>query len=178
METLNIKDYLGNLPRFIADKKDTVVVYNDKPCVLYGADEFNESYCRDNSIPIYHTHTFGATIVDFAGDICVGNYQSDFNDFGIDLLVKIVEWLKTKNLNATLIGNEVLIDETYKVASFMSQYIDGCLYTGIHISVNCDSSLVNTICTTKRYTIPKGLTDYGITEQEVNKFVLDTLGQN
>ena len=178
METLNIKDYLNNLQRYLSDKKDTVVVYNDRTCVLYGADVLNDEYCQTHSIIKYKTHNFGGTIVNFAGDICIGNYQPDFNNFGIDFLVNFVKWLNGKGLNAQFVGNDVLIDDIYKVASFMSQYINGCLYTAIHLSVNMDIELIKAICTKPMNKIPKGLTEHGITEQEVNKFVLDTLGQN
>ena len=30
METLNMKDYLVNLPRYLSEKKNTIIVYNDK----------------------------------------------------------------------------------------------------------------------------------------------------
>lgn len=172
---IEIKDYLNNLGGYLTEKTDTVVVYNSATCVLQGADNLNTSYCYVKQIPIYKTHGFGGTIVNFKDDICVGNYQPNFNNFGKDFIIRFAEWLNDKGLNAVVDSNDVLVDGKYKVASYMSQYINGCLYTAIHISVNMDLELIKSICTKPMNKVPKGLTDYGLKFGEINQTILSWL---
>lgn len=175
METIYLKDYLSNIQRYLNNKNETVIGYADETCVLSGATTLNEEYCKTNHLEIYKTHNFGGTIVNFKGDICVANYQPTFNNFGAEFLIDFKDWLRTKGLNAECEGNDVLIDNKYKVASFMSQYVNGCLYTAIHISVNMDIELIKAICTKPMNKIPKGLTEYGITGKEIDEYVLNYL---
>lgn len=175
METIYLKNYLSNLQRYLQTKNTTVVGYADETCILKGADSLNEDYCRAKGISVYKTHNFGGTIVNFKGDICIANYQTDFNKFGEKFLIDLSDWLKTKNINSTMSENDLLIDGIYKVASFTSQYINGCLYTAIHISVNMDIELIKAICTKPMNKIPKGLTEYGITGKEIDEYVLNYL---
>lgn len=175
MEKIYLRDYLTNLPRWLENKNETVVGYADETCVLGGADSLNEEYCRHNNLAVYKTHNFGGTIVNFKGDICVANYQPNFNNFGEVFLVDFKHWLIGKGLNASCEGNDVLIDNKYKVASFMSQYVNGCLYTALHISVNMNLSVIQNVCTKPMNKIPKGLTEFGITGKEIDEYVLNYL---
>lgn len=175
MEKIYMEEYLDNIQRYLTERNETVIVYNNKDCVLQGADSLNDEYCNEHGLVIYKTHGFGGTIVNFKDDICVGNYQPDFNDFGVEFLQGFTEWLKTKGLNAEMCNNDILIDEKYKVASFMSQYTNGCLYTAIHISVGMDIEVIKSICTKPMNKIPKGLNEYGITKEIVDEYILSVI---
>lgn len=175
MEKIYMSEYLNNIQRYLANKNQTVMVYNDRNCVLEGADTLNRQFCDSKGLIIYKTHGFGGTIVNFKDDICIGNYQPNFNNFGSDFIERLAKWLNTKGLNAIVDNNDVLIDGKYKVASYMSQYVNGCLYTAIHISVNMDLGLINSICTKTMNKIPKGLIEYGITSAEINQTILSWL---
>ena len=49
----------------------------------------------------------------------------------------------------------------------MSQNINGVVYTAIHISIGMDLDLIKAICTKPMVKTPKGLQDYGITQDEI-----------
>ena len=167
MRYINFTKYLDELPQLIQNHNETVVVYSDETCILQGENSFN--YIE--GVKIYKTHDFGGTIVNFEGDLCVGNYQYMVFDYGEKFMKKFTEFLVSKGLNATFTGNDILIDDKFKVASYMSQNIGGTIYTAIHISINMDLDLISKVCIKQINKIPTGLTEYGITTDMVKKWL-------
>lgn len=175
MEIIEFKDYLYNLPRYLENKNSSVLVTADKLYVLNGENDYNKEYCNLNGLTVLNTHKFGGTIVNAEGDLCIGNYQHIHNDFGKEFLGSLIIWLNQRGLRATFDNNDVLIDNKYKVASYMSTWVNNCLYTAIHISINVDLELIQNICTKTMNKIPKGLSDFGITTDEVEKFIISIM---
>lgn len=172
MEIIEFKQYLSNLPRYLADKKDTVIVLADELYVLNGQNDYNKEFCESNNLTILNTHPMGGTIINFAGDICIGNYQPIHNDFGDDFLKKLQDFLKQKGIESIIADNDLLINGIYKIASYMSNYTkERCLYTAIHISINMDIELIRDICLKPMNKIPKGLNDFGINHEDVMGFI-------
>lgn len=170
MKTIDMSEYLYELPNLLKDKNDTIIVTNKETCVLVGDNDCNLEFCQSTNLPIYETHQ-GGTIVNFKGDVCVGNYQDTFNDYGKEFMIKYANWLKTKGLNVLFIGNDVIVDENLKVGSYMSTFINGCLYTAIHLSFGMDLDLIRLICKKKMEKTPTGISEFGITEEELLLFV-------
>ena len=173
MRLINFKNYVDELPTLLANKNETVIVVSDEPCILHSGDPLG-----DISIPIYKTHYFGGTIVNFEGDVCIGNYQEKHNDFGNVFMSKLLEFLQHKGLSCELMGNDIIIDGQYKVASWMSCMISECLYTAIHISVGMDLDLIKKICTKPMVKTPKGLADYGISQNDLFDFIERTYNED
>ena len=167
MRKINFNNYLQELPTLLKEHNETVIVYSDKTVILQG----NNNYNSIEDITAYKTHNFGGTIVNFAGDICVGNYQLNYYNFGSNFMKNFADFLKGKQLNASVVGNDILIDGLYKVASYMSQNIKGVIYTAIHISINMDLDLIKKVCVKEINKIPKGLSEYGITTEQVVDWV-------
>lgn len=163
MRKIDFTNYLQELPELLENKNETVMVTSKETCILQGDNEFNSI----NGLPSYKTHDFGGSIINFQEDVCVCNYQPDFNSFGDDLMDLITEFLKNKGLKAERYGNDILVDDEFKVASYMSERLNGCLYTAAHISIGMDLELIKKVCTKGMVKIPKGLKDYGITQKEI-----------
>ena len=163
MRNIDFTNYIQELPELLKNKNETVFVTSRETCILQGDNGYNQI----GGVPVYKTHDFGGSIINFKEDVCVCNYQPDFNDFGDNLMDTIANYLKSKGLNAERYGNDILVDGEYKVASYMSENTQGCLYTAAHISVGMDLELVKQVCTKEMIKIPKGLKDYGITQQEI-----------
>lgn len=160
---INLSEYLQKLPTFLQNKNQTVIGTSNETCILQGENMPN----LIEGIPVYKTHDFGGSIIHFKEDVSVSNYQSNFNDWGDNLMDIIANYLKSKGINAVRKGNDILIDECYKVASYMSEMLNGCLYTAAHISIGMDLDLIKKVCTKEMIKIPKGLKDYGITKEEI-----------
>ena len=163
MRNIDFTNYLEELPTLIENKNETVMVTSQDTCILQGENGYNAV----NDVPVYKTHDFGGSIVNFKEDVCVCNYQTDLNSFGDDLMDLLVVYFKRRGLNAERDGNDILVDEDYKVASYMSEKINGCIYTAAHISVGMDLNIIERVCTKEMIKIPKGLLDYGITQQDI-----------
>lgn len=171
-EITSFSDYLKELPNLISNKNETVFVTSKGISVLKGADNLNEEYCNNNNLNIYKTHQFGGTIINFENDLCVADYQPAHNNFGMRIMEGIKDYLASKDIHSIINENDVLIEGKYKVASYMSTFINGCLYTAIHISIDMNLEIIKNICTKPMKKIPKGLSEYGITQNEMKNLIL------
>ena len=135
--------------------------------------DYNLEYCIEHNIPILHSNRVGGTIVAKANDIDFF-YVMENNNVP-DEIVKILYYLRNvKHLNADLsespdyIGRDILIDDIYKVATFTnSQQGDGSFFSAGHISMSVDLEAIKNICLKPMKKIPKGLSEYGITQEEI-----------
>lgn len=166
MRVIDFENYIAEMPNLIKNHNETVLIKSDSPCILYGVDEFN----NPNNFPTYNTHNFGGVIVNFDTDLCVVHCEVGGFDFGNDLMNSLKDWFVSKGLNATRSNNDVLVDG-FKVASFMSSNHDGVIYSAAHISVKVDLEAIQQICTKPMVKIPRGLSDFGITGDEVRIFL-------
>lgn len=118
---------------------------------------------------------FGGTIVVEEGDIDIV-YIGDFfkNTFAFDFTNYFVKWLQNKGLNAIKDNNDILIDN-YKVYGMSNQgfFFGGQKADFIHIGINTNLENIKEICTKPMIKIPKGLSEYGITTEEVEQVLLD-----
>ena len=60
---------------------------------------------------------------------------------------KIVDYLKSKGLNATTDGNDLMLDGVYKCGSHSSRRYGNILYSAFHVSVGMDLDNIKNICT-------------------------------
>ena len=162
MEIIDIVDYIRRLPELLKEPKKTIIGTANETVILSGADEFNNPY----NLNSYHTHNFGGIIVHFKNDICVGHYETAGWSFGDHFMDNFCNYLKQKNISVERVGNDVLA-EGCKVASYMSQNFNGIVYVAIHISIGMDLEMIKNICTKPMEKTPKGLEDYGITQEEI-----------
>lgn len=79
------------------------------------------------------------------------------------------DFLKDKGLNAVIDNNDILIDG-YKVSSGTEGEIKGWRYFGYQISVNQDIDLISTVCKKEMVKPPKGLSEFGVTTEQVVDF--------
>ena len=137
--------------------------------------QFNEEYCKQNHIELLPYPNSGGCIVIFPDDIICGLLTQDATStFAVDFLNAFAEWLETKDITAQFVGNDVLVDGTYKVASgSIKGFNSDFAYVPIHISMQVDLDLIRNICQKPMVKIPKGLSEYGLTSQEVLEFCTD-----
>ncbi len=129
---------------------------------------YDETFVTENNIPVIRLGNEGGCIIAFPGNIEIGHFSKTLDfDFGNRVKSNVLEFLKGKGLNVSCNNNDVLIDGKYKVFSWSSRRFDEVLFTAFHCSINCDAELIRNICTKPMVKIPKGLTDYGITTEEM-----------
>lgn len=135
----------------------------------YG-NPINKDICDANNIKVISLPNEGGIIVSGPGSISIGHFSKDLgNTFNKDLTNCLISWLQDLNLNVTLYGNDILIDNTYKVASSGTRNFDGILFSTFHISYSVDIDLIKQICTKPMIKIPKGLEEFGISQKQLEQ---------
>lgn len=167
---LHLNDYVEIIKNAIANQQDSCF-YSILPknIVYRGKGDIDEKYCKANGFEIYNSIDFGGGIVGFEGDIVLVILKSEGWALGINLMQVVCNYLRDiKHLNATIEGNDILIDGIYKVASFSSVNVGNrVIYTGIQVTFSADKGIIDHICLKGSVKIPRGLNYYSVTNSEV-----------
>ena len=85
--------------------------------------------------------------------------------------------MKEKKINVIIADNDLLIDGKYKCGSYSSRRFNDILYTAVHISIRADVDMIHSICLKPMNKLPKGLSEFGITTDEIKNFIIkNTIG--
>ena len=128
----------------------------------------DKELCENLNIGVITLPNEGGIIVSSKGSISVGyftkNLQSTFNEI---LTERIVEELLAKGLDIILDGNDILVDDNYKIASSGTRRFKDILFCTFHISYDVDLDAIRQICTKPMVKTPKGFKDYGFSEEDL-----------
>lgn len=145
--------------------------------VNYGFDDKpNFEYCEQNNIACVNIGRRGGTFVVNKGDIGFGYITKGIdNTVGELIYNKFAEYLTNKNLDVEKKGNDILVNG-YKVFGWASNYYQeyDAIYITAHFTLSVDIDLINNVCTKPMNKVPKGLNDFGISQEEILEF-LNTL---
>ena len=174
MNYVTQNDLISELQAGLKKQPRTALVNYTERQVNYGfAEKPNFEYCAKHNIPCVDMGRMGGAFVINKGDIGLGHIAKGLdNSVGFDIYYKFTEYLKQKGLNAESKDNDILIDG-YKVfgwASYHYQNADATFIT-CHFTMSVDLDLINAICTKPMNKVPKGLSDFGITREEVIQFL-------
>ena len=167
----------------------TNIIKEQRECVVYGVpynnyvfvgrnteDQYNKEYCEQHNIELLQFPNQGGVIVLSSGDFDIGHFSKDHDTgFNFKFAEVFINYLKNKGINASLEGNDILIDNKYKCGSFSSRIYGEILYSAFHISIGMNLDLISNICTKPMVKIPKGLREYGIDTEEVKHLFLNFL---
>lgn len=145
----------------------------DTPYVqVHRKTQVDEATCAALGYGIIELYHNGGTLVLNQGDFVTGNFGEPENGWYDRFMTCFVEWLKAKGLNAVREGNDVLVDG-YKVCAYCVTRYGRIDYTGVFIGINTNLDHIKAICRKPMVKVPKGLSDYGITSEEVEQMFLD-----
>jgi hypothetical protein len=80
-----------------------------------------------------------------------------------------------KGYKAEIIGNDIIVEDEFKVASFSSRRFGKTLFGSFQISFTVNMDLIKSLCTKPMKKIPKGLNDYNIYFEEIYRVFINTL---
>jgi hypothetical protein len=166
-------NYFNILESIIKNKEESIAwgVATDN-VIVTGRNAINEEYCKENNLDVYYSTNEGGTIVLSSGDVEFNIFRYGGWKDGENIINKILEYLKTRIENISLQGNDLLVDNKYKVGSYSSKNTGNeFLYTGIHLSVNVDLEMIKNICLKPMNKIPRGLSEYGVTTGEMVELI-------
>ena len=167
------KEWLGRAIRYIqGGLHRTAYLVVETPIVgVYRKAQADEEICNTLGYEIVETYNNGSTVVHNKGDILFGHFAEIENDWYSRFVDYFVNWLKTKGLNADFVSNDIVVDG-YKICGMCTTRYGRIDYTGGFISMNVNLDHIKAICKKPMEKVPKGLSEYGITTEEVEKMFI------
>lgn len=158
-------------------KQEPTFVYGlvDKDYVLVNGNSYDELKRQELNIDILPLPlNIGGSLVVSQGDIEIGILvpESLGNETLIQFVNLLMSFLQDKGLSAEFNGNDILIDG-YKVAGTAQITRNSFAYVACHISLNPNIELIQQICTKKMEKTPKGLSEFGLTTEEITEFLIE-----
>lgn len=158
---------LKNTPR------RSIVDYTDFQ-VNYGFDaKPNFEYCKQHNIPCVDIGRRGGAFAVNKGDIGLGCVEPGLDTTTGQLFYKnVTDHLKCKGLNVEAVDNDILIDG-FKVFGWASHYYEeqNATFITCHFTMSVDLDFIKNVCTKPLNKIPKGLSEYGITREEIIELI-------
>ena len=148
------------------------VVVDSPVAIVHRKTQVDEEVCCELGYEIVESYNNAGTIVSNAGDVLIGHFAQPENGWYDRFIAYFLDWLKAKGLNAVYESNDILVDG-YKVCGMCITRYGRIDYTGGIISVNVNLDHIKQICRKPMVKVPKGLSEYGITTEEVEQMFLD-----
>ncbi len=152
------------------------VVVDSPVAIVHRKTQVDEAVCKELGYEIVESYNNAGTIVSNKGDILVGHFAQPENGWYDRFITHFLEWLKSKGLNAEFVSNDIVVDG-HKVCGMCITRYGRIDYTGGIISMNVNLDHIKAICKKPMKKVPKGLSEYGITTEEVEKWWCEFCGQ-
>ena len=132
-------------------------------------NDCNTIYIEQNNILMQELPRQGGTIVGSPGDVeCIYFITKQQNTGMPEEIQNLVTLLLSKGLRPQIDNNDILINN-YKVASWSTKKLKENILIAVVASVNLDMELIQNICLKTMDKVPKALSDFGITSEEVQR---------
>lgn len=166
-------DWLNEATKYIKGGLHKIAyVVVDRPVVIvHRKTQVDEDTCNTLGYEIVESYNNAGTIVSNAGDVLIGHFAQPDNGWYDRFIAYFLGWLKAKGLNADFVSNDIVVDG-YKVCGMCITRYGRIDYTGGIISLNTNLDHIKAICKKPMQKVPKGLSEYGITTEEVEEMFL------
>lgn len=134
--------------------------------------QFDRAACTSLGYEICESNHVGGVIVANKGDFAFAHFDAPENIWWKRFVPYFVNWLKDKGLNAEFVENDILVDG-FKVCGLSLSRHGRIDYTAGFICLNTNLDHIKAICRKPMRKVPKGLSEYGITTEEVEEMFLD-----
>lgn len=189
MKRFTLKEFSENIQEIIsANNNIAFITINPVTEVNYGDEnDCDLKWAKEHNIPCYNAHRGGGTIVCSKGNVGIAIiYDVKYGWCADKFNAKLLEYLKHQIEGDHLFDennqdychtfrtnhNDILIDG-YKVASGVEMRVGPNLekiYATFQISINQDIEAIEHICKKQMVKIPKALSDFGITTDQIVDF--------
>ena len=144
--------------------------------IVYKPNQVDVDKCKDLGYELFELRSNSGTIVSNAGDIGIGHLGDIGNDWCDCFLNYFVKWLQDRGLDAKTEKNDVLVDG-YKVCGTCVNRYGRIDYSCGLIGINTKLEDIKQICTKPMVKVPKGLSEFGITTEDIEQMFLDFCAQ-
>ena len=158
-------------------EEETKITVMDKTEAMYGDDgTCDVKYCEDHNIPYYQNILLKGTgcIIAVNGNLLFDikrNPKENTQALSDKFSYALCDYLEQKGLNSVRCDNNDVLVDNFKVASGAEAILPtGLLYICYQISINQDLEVIKHACTKPMIKVPKALSEYGITTEEMIAF--------
>lgn len=148
------------------------VVIESPVAIVHRKTQVDEEVCKQHGYEIVESYNNGGTILATPGDIIFSHLETPDNGWLFRFKDYFLNWLKAKGLNATYEDNDVLVDG-YKVCGLCITRYGRIDFSSAILTINTNLDHIKAICRKPMKKVPKGLSEYGITTEEVEQMFLD-----
>ncbi len=148
------------------------VVIERPVVIVHRKTQVDERTCEQLGYEVVESYNNGGTIVANQGDIILSHLDSLENGWLDCFATHFTEWLKSKGLNAKHIDNDILVDD-YKICGLCITRYGRIDFSSAILGINTKLEDIKKICKKPMKKVPKGLSDYGVTTEEVETCFLD-----
>ena len=148
------------------------VVIESPVAIVHRASQVDADTCKEYGYEIVESYNNGGTILANEGDIIFSHLEAPENGWLFRFAGYFVNWLKGKGLNAEYLDNDILVDG-YKVCGTCITRYGRIDFSSAYIGINTNLNHIKAICRKPMKKVPKGLSEYGITTEEVEQMFLD-----
>lgn len=174
MRRINMDEIINELTQLMVnDKEEVLYCLTDDTYIFKGVDGGINPKYENAGYKIFNLGQRGGTIIGSKGDIQMALFKFEGWNQAKSYVEKMANYLKLKGLNVTFVDNDILIDKKYKVISFGSKDLGNRkIFATIQISLTADPNLINSISAKPMDKIPRGLSYYGITTEEMEDLII------
>lgn len=150
----------------------------DEPMVFVHKErQVDTETCDSKGYDVYEAYYNGGTILGNKGDFAFAHFENPNNNWLDGFIKHFLDWLKAKGINAVYEDNDVLVDG-YKVCGVCATRYGRIDYSAGFIGIYTNIDHIKAICRKPMKKIPKGLSEYGITTEEVEQMFLEFCEQH
>ena len=184
-----IKQYDSQI-QFVKEESDFLNSPNEETTIavlkqteeIYGADDScNIEWCENNNVPYIHQGKLqgGGCIIGVKGNIFIDAKRKTNGECLSDRFSKaLYDYFKSKGLESVRCDNNDVLIDGFKVASGCETIVNEWSYMGYQISINQDIETIKHACNKPMVKVPKALSEYDITTEEMKKFCEDYWNKN
>lgn len=184
IKKVKIQEWFENIGKYLTNREEHLCyAVQNQTEITYGLEgDCDTEWCEQNNVPAYNIQSSGGCIVHPKGNVSVGMVYSanKHNGFVLAQIIRdFADYLKQKGLSVEMLGNDVMVDN-FKVASaaeFQYDVENQWCYGILQISINQDLEVIEHACKKPMVKIPKGLSEWGITTEEIKNWLLKTVSK-
>lgn len=147
------------------------VVIERPVAIVHRAYQVDENVCKELDYDVAESYNNGGTILANKGDIIFSHLDKPDNGWLNQFVDYFVNWLISKGLNAIHEDNDILVDG-YKVCGLCITRYGRIDFSSAILGINTNLEHIKAICKKPMKKVPKGLSEYGITTEEVEEMFL------
>lgn len=170
--------FIKDIDNFIKSENEVckITIMDNTEAIYIDEGTCDLEWCKHNSIPFARQTYFSnaGCIIAVKGNIFIDAKVKVNGENITDVFSKeLCKYFISKGLTSVRCDNNDVLIDNYKVASGCESTIGNFNYMGYQISINQDLEIIKNVCKKEMVKVPKALSDYGITTDEMSKFCIN-----